>query len=128
MLKRITVQLTGMIATASPVDKGVFASSWDVGIERYPQTRGTDTGGNATQARGISEQRATTLQVDEIPKFIGISNPMEYGPVLEYGRVTGGSSRSGGVTMTVRHSKKSEPGFVRAQVEAMRSRLRAGRA
>jgi hypothetical protein len=132
-LRKISLALFELISGASPVRTGRFRGSWDMEVGSYPGRPGLSeegTGGNEAMATQAALRRAQAalgmLQgATRIIDFVGVANPMVYGPPLEYGVRTGGSSRSGGDVLRV-GSMKSGPGFVRASVEVMRSRIRSG--
>lgn len=118
-LRKICLQLVMMIAKASPVDTGRFRGSWETDIDRFAFGSAplgeAGTSGNAGAATRASTQRAASILATikkKIPKFVGITNVLPYARRLEY---------EPGFT------KKAEPGFVRAQVAAMKSHLRAGK-
>lgn len=132
-IRKTSLQLVKMIVRACPVDTGRFKGSWDVEINRWPDgiplgpggTSGdSGTAGRVSNARA-SEGVADLKTAKRIPRFVGVANNIPYGPVLEYGRAAS-SGRSGG-TVLVAHSKKQDPGFVRAAVEGVRAMLRSGK-
>jgi len=132
-LRKIGLGLFGLVSQASPVLTGRFRGSWDMEVGAYPSRPGLPeegTGGNESAATQAAMRRAQPAldqikAAERIVEFVGVANPMAYGPALEYGVRTGRSSRSGGEVFRI-GSQKSGPGFVRAAVEAMRSRIRSG--
>ena len=132
-VRLVALGLFALVSQASPVRTGRFRGSWDMEVGDYPSRPGLSeagTGGSealATQAAMARAQAALAAikSAMDIVTFVGVANPMEYGPPLEYGVRTGGSARSGGETYRI-GSMKSGPGFVRASVEVMRSRIRSG--
>jgi len=131
-LRKVVFQLLRMIMTASPVDTGRFVGSWDVSLDHFSSWEFGEGPGTRRAAEAQSRNRANNAmdalkgEFQLIPKYIGLSNNVPYAKALEYGVVTGTSSRSGGSTMRA-GSIKSGTGFVRASVEAVKSMLRAGR-
>jgi hypothetical protein len=131
-LRKISLALFELISGASPVRTGRFRGSWDMEVGGYPSRPGLSeegTGGNEAMATQAALRRAQAalgmLQgATRIIDFVGVANPMAYGPPLEYGRVI--SARSGARAPLQFRGNQVQHGFVRASVEVMRSRIRSG--
>ena len=81
--RKIVFEMAARVIERSPVDTGHFRNNWQITVGPTPtptEREGNDVSGTAARARVLTE-----LADVKAGQIAWISNPLVYGPRLEYG-------------------------------------------
>ncbi|MCP3684776.1 MAG: hypothetical protein GY861_19075 [bacterium] len=122
IIKKITLDIFRDIIKMSPVDKGSFRASHQIGIDTPSEDvviMGGESKSNKRAARAKALEQTKKLSQADAADTIWISNNLPYAEKLEYGGYNDGPKTTGGF------SKQAPQGVYRKALQAAEATIQA---